>query len=43
MTKQQMVNQEIKKETKKYMEKNENENTMVQNFWDAGKPFLEES
>ena len=32
------VNQEIK-ENKKYMEANENENTVIQNLWDAAKLF----
>ena len=31
------VNQEVKEEIKKYMEINENENTMVQNIWDVAK------
>ena len=30
-------NQEIKEETKKYLETNDNENTMTQNLWDAAK------
>ena len=34
---EQWVNQEIKEEIKKYMETNENGNTMVQNIWDAAK------
>ena len=34
------VNQEIKEEIKKYMETNGNENTMVQNLWDATKMVL---
>lgn len=34
------VSQEIKKEIKKYMETNENENAMVQNLWDAAKVVL---
>ena len=34
------VNQEIKEEIKNYMETNENENTMVQNLWDAAKVVL---
>ena len=29
------VNQEIKQEIKKYMNINENENTVVQNLWDT--------
>ena len=35
-----MVNQEIKEEIKKYMETNEDENTVVQNLWDAAKAIL---
>ena len=31
------IKQEIKEEIKKYMETNENENTTVQNLWDAAK------
>ena len=31
------VNQKIKKEIKKYMEANENENMTVQNLWDVAK------
>ena len=34
------VNQEIKEEIYKYMETNENENTMVQNLWNAAKVVL---
>ena len=34
------VKQEIKEEIKKYLETNENENTMVQNLWDAAKAIL---
>ena len=34
------VNQGIKEEIKKYMEKNENENTVVQNLWDTAKAIL---
>lgn len=33
------VSQEIKEEIKYFMETNENENTMVQNLWDAAKLF----
>ena len=29
--------QKIEEEIKKYIETNENENTMIQNFWDAAK------
>ena len=31
---------EIKEEIKKYVETNENENTMVQNLWDTAKAVL---
>ena len=34
------VSQEIKEEIKNYMVTNENENTMVQNLWDAAKVVL---
>ena len=34
--------EEIKEEIKKYIEANENENTMTQNLWDAAKTFLRE-
>ena len=34
------VNQEIKEKIQKYMETNENENTVVQNLWDAVKAVL---
>ena len=29
------ANQEVKEEVKKFMEANENDNTIAQNFWDA--------
>ena len=34
------VNEAIKENFKKYMETNENENTMVQNLWDEAKVVL---
>ena len=34
------VNNEIKKEIKKYLETNENEYTTIQNLWDTGKAVL---
>ena len=34
------VNNEIKKEIKKYLETNENEHTTVQNLWDTTKAVL---
>ena len=33
----QEITEEIKEEIKKYLETNENENTMTQNLWDAAK------
>lgn len=36
----QQVKQEITRETRKYIEMNENENTMEQNLWDAAKVVL---
>ena len=38
--KTQWVNEEIKKEIKKYFEKNDNEDTTTQNLWDAAKAVL---
>ena len=40
LLKSEWANQEIKEEIKKYMETNENENTTVQNFWDAAKGVI---
>ena len=34
------VNQEIQEETKKYMDTNENEKTVLQNLWNAAKVVL---
>ena len=34
------ANQEVKKEIKKYMEANENDNTTAQNLWDAAKAVI---
>ena len=31
------ITEEIKKDNKKYLETNENENTMIQNLWDTAK------
>ena len=39
-TKNQWVNEEIKKEIKKYLETNDNEDTTTQNLWDAAKAVL---
>ena len=36
----QAITEEIKEEIKKYLEKNDNENTMIQNLWDAAKAVL---
>ena len=36
----QEITEEIKEEIKKYLGKNDNENTMTQNFWDAAKAVL---
>ena len=36
----QEITEEIKDEIKKYIETNDNENTMTQNLWDAAKAVL---
>ena len=36
----QQVTEESKREIKKFLETNENENTMTQNLWDAAKAVL---
>ena len=36
----QQITEEIKDEIKKYLETNDNENTMTQNLWDAAKAVL---
>ena len=36
----QQVTEEIKREIKKFLETNDNENTMTQNLWDAAKVVL---
>ena len=36
----QEITKEIKEEIKKYLEKNDNENTSTQNLWDAAKAVL---
>ena len=36
----QEITEEIKEEIKKYLEKNYNENTTIQNLWDAAKAVL---
>ena len=40
LLKDERVNQEIKEELQRFMETNENEDTFVQNLWDAAKAFL---
>ena len=40
LLKKQWVNDEIKEESKKYLETNDNENTTIQNLWDEAKAFL---
>ena len=39
----QQVTEEIKREIKKFLETNDNENTTTQNLWDAAKAVLEGS
>ena len=36
----QEITEEIKEKIKKYLETNDNENTMTQNLWDAAKAVL---
>ena len=40
LLKNQWVNEKIKKEIRKYLETNENENTTLQNLWSTAKAFL---
>ena len=40
LLKNQCINKEIKREIKKYLETNDNENTTIQNLWDAAKAVL---
>ena len=40
LLKNQWVNEEIKKEIKKYLETNDNEDTTTSNLWDATKVVL---
>ena len=35
----QEITEEIKEEIKKYLQTNDNENTMIQNLWDAENQF----
>ena len=39
----QEITEEVKGEIKKYLETNDNENTTIQNLWDAAKQFSEGS
>ena len=36
----QWITEEIREKIKKYLETNDNENTMTQNLWDAAKSVL---
>ena len=40
LLKNQWVNKETKREIKKYLKTNDNENTTIQNVWDATKAVL---
>ena len=40
LLKNKWVNEEIKKEIKKYLKTNDNEDTTTQNLWDAAKAVL---
>ena len=40
LLKNQWVSDEIKEKIKKYLETNDNENTTIQNLWDAAKTIL---
>ena len=40
LLKNQWVKEEIKKEMKKYLERNDNEDTTTWNLWDAAKAVL---
>ena len=40
LLKSQWVNEEIRREIKKYLKTNDNENTTIQNLWDAAKAVL---
>ena len=41
LPKHQCVNEEIKKETKKYHKTNDNEDPTIQNLWDATRQYSE--
>ena len=43
LLKSEWVNKEIKREIKKYLETNNNENTTIQNLWDVAKTILKEN
>ena len=40
LLKNEWANQAVKEEIKKYMEVNENDNTTIQNLWDAAKAVI---
>ena len=40
LLKNKEINEEIKEEIKKYLETNDNENTTIQNLWEAAKVVL---
>ena len=40
LLKDERVNQEIREELKRFMDTNENEDTTIQNLWDAAKAVL---
>ena len=40
LLKHQWINEEIKKEIKKYLKTNDNEDTTTQNLWDVAKAVL---
>ena len=40
VTKKQEITEKIKEEIKKYLEKNENKNMIIQNLWDTAKAVL---
>ena len=43
LLKNQWINEEVKREIKKYLGTNDNENTTIQNLWDATKAVLRTS
>ena len=40
LLKNEWANKEVKEEIKRYLERNENQNTTIQNLWDTGKAIL---